>query len=124
MLTAADGVLQDPFVLYHHVARCSALFEYYLFVWDDNFRVEREMAASLYKLRTMKDSTVEYRPLKIFVETWNELLHRTTSFKSDLLIIFALISDPSIYGVEEDVTQQRRRLVILKTQDKLYWYNV
>lgn len=54
-----------------------------------------------------------------FMECWNELLRRTTSPQSDLLIIFAIMLDLSVYEVELFKPLGLRLLAILSTQELL-----
>lgn len=118
---AINGEIRDIFDPCFAVASEVTQWSWNMRVWDDKVQIKREIAAEIYKIIPLKDTTVDSSGsgLEHFVQCWNELGRRTTSRPADRLIILALMLDLSVFEMQQLPTIALKLQAILRTQPQL-----
>lgn len=111
--------LRDPFVIYDQVATQAATFGPGKETWSDTFQFRRELASGLYRMRPFKDERIRSRAFEDFVDVWNELVSRTTSWPEDEIKILSLMLDLSVNEIESIPGDDMRLKAVFRSQGDL-----
>lgn len=119
LLINVNHSLRDPFVIYNQAATQAATFGLGQETWSDTFQLHREMASALYRMRPLKDERVRSTDFQNFVNVWNELVSRTTSWPEDVLTILTMMLDLSVNEVKSISGEDMRLKAVLESQEDL-----
>ncbi|KAL8797879.1 MAG: hypothetical protein Q9195_000231 [Heterodermia aff. obscurata] len=114
-----DGNLRDPFTIYDQVAAQAAVHGPGRGMWSDAFQLHRELSAALFKMRPLKDERSVRSDLQDFIDIWNELVSRTTSWPDDKLRILSLMLDLNVNELEHIPGDLMKLKAILRSQEEL-----